>query len=80
VEYFDFNEFLGSVKERISFVGELDDFADEAKAISPDREDWAYFAAALVADAPIWSNDKALKKQDRVRVYNTAELLKELGL
>ena len=39
-----------------------------------------YFALALKLNCPIWSEDKALKKQSKVKVYSTSELLKEIGL
>ena len=53
-------------------------FKDEAKMISPDWKDCAFFAVALQRNCAIWSNEKRLKKQDRIRIYNTAELLEVL--
>ena len=44
--------------------------------ISPDEKDTAYFALALKLKCAIWSNDKKLKEQDKVTVYNTGELMK----
>jgi len=41
---------------------------------SPDPDDSEYFALALKLNCPIWSEDKELKKQDKVRVFNTKEL------
>lgn len=76
----DFDEFLDSVKESIELVQGGETFKKEAKEISPDRDDWSYFATAMMLGVPIWSNDKALKKQDRIKVINTGELLKELSL
>ena len=43
--------------------------------ISPDADDTAYIALALHLNCPIWSNDKKLKKQDKVKVITTKELL-----
>lgn len=45
-----------------------------AKIISPDPNDVAYFALALTLDCPIWSNDKAQKEQEFVRVFSTQEV------
>jgi len=43
---------------------------------TPDPDDMAYFALALKLNCAIWSNDKKLKEQDKVKVYNTHELSK----
>jgi len=58
----------------------LSEWIKEGAAISPDPDDTEYFALALKLNCPIWSEEKRLKKQSKVRVYNTVELLKELGL
>lgn len=39
-----------------------------------DINDVLFFATALSFDALIWSDDKALKNQDKVRVLNTKEI------
>ena len=46
-----------------------------AKKISPDENDFMYFALALKLNCPIWTNDKKLKEQDKVIVWNTKELI-----
>ena len=50
-------------------------FVDEALTISPDEKDAMYFALALRRNAAIWSNDKKLKEQDKVKVYSTQEII-----
>ncbi|VVC00827.1 PIN domain protein [uncultured archaeon] len=55
-------------------------FEDAAIAISPDHDDWAFFAVALQRNCAIWSNEKRLKNQDKVEVYNTEELLEILQI
>lgn len=47
----------------------------EAKRLSPDYEDFPFFALALAMKIPFWTNETRLKKQDRVQVYNTKEIL-----
>lgn len=47
----------------------------QEKEISPDKDDFPFFALALAKGIPIWSNDKKLKSQDVVKVYSTKELL-----
>jgi len=43
-----------------------------------DEKDTYYIALALKLNCPIWSNDTDLKKQNKVKVYTTKELLEEL--
>ena len=47
----------------------------EASGISPDHDDWPFFAVAAHLSCPIWSNDKRLKKQKKVAIYSTEELV-----
>ena len=60
------------------------DFLSEANKISPHRKevtkDGPYFALALSLNCPIWSDETAFKRQSKVKVYTTSDLLKELGL
>ncbi|MDO8624464.1 MAG: PIN domain-containing protein [Candidatus Diapherotrites archaeon] len=60
-----------TVIEKMGYAG----FLQEAQRISPDPNDTPYFALALKMDCPLWSNDSALKKQSRVPVFSTTELL-----
>ncbi|MFH1774623.1 MAG: PIN domain-containing protein [Methanobacteriota archaeon] len=41
-----------------------------------DEKDSPFIAVAMVLNLPVWSNDKALKKQKRVPIYSTDEILK----
>ena len=53
----------------------------EANKISPHGEetkDDPYFALALAFNFPIWSDEGAFRKQSKVKVFTTAELLKLL--
>lgn len=52
---------------------------EEAVAVSPDADDAMYFALAMKHNCAVWSNDKALKKQDKVMVFGTSELLRKLA-
>lgn len=53
-------------------------FIVEAETFSPDPSDAIYFALAMKLNASIWSNDKRLKKQDKIKVYQTSEILQIL--
>ena len=78
----DFDVFVGILKLRIKSVL-IEEFSDkllEAKKICLDEKDIPYFALALKLDCPIWSGDKKLKEQEKVRVYNTKELVENFGL
>ena len=67
---------LDILKERITLIPdeELINFVQEAEEITPDPNDMTYFALALKLSCPIWTNDKKLKQQDKVKIYHTHEL------
>ena len=48
----------------------------QGKEISPDPNDVLYFALALKLNCAIWSNDTRLKKQYKVKVYSSSEVMK----
>ncbi|MFH1443083.1 MAG: PIN domain-containing protein [Candidatus Micrarchaeota archaeon] len=67
-------------KQLFSRIGIVPDSAfsyleEEAREFSPDPDDFRYFELALGLDLPIWSNDRMLKKQEKVEVYTTEELV-----
>ncbi|MBU1201624.1 MAG: PIN domain-containing protein [Nanoarchaeota archaeon] len=55
-------------------ITELEKHYDKAKRITPDKDDTYYFALALKNNCPIWSNDKKLKTQNKITIYNTTEI------
>ena len=55
---------------------EYKEFIDDAEKISPDEKDIIYFALALKLNCAIWSGDKKIKEQDRIKIYSTEELTK----
>jgi len=54
---------------------ELKKFHKKASEICPDKNDTEYFALALKFNCPIWTNDKKLKEQNKIKIYSTEELL-----
>jgi len=74
----EFFRLLEILKRRIVIVPleELVSYVEEAEKLTPDPDDMAYFALALKLNCAIWSNDKKLKDQNRIKVYNTHELSK----
>ncbi len=74
----EFSRLLEILQRRIIHIPHFDlvNFVEEAEKITPDPDDMAYFAAALKLNCAIWSNDKKLKEQNRIRIYHTHELSK----
>lgn len=50
-------------------------FAQEAEKFAPHGKDVEYFALAISLNCPIWSNEKAFKKQSKAKIFSTDELL-----
>ncbi|MBI5872157.1 PIN domain-containing protein [archaeon] len=55
-------------------------FIEKAEKFSPDLKDTLYLALALKLKCAVWSNDKKIRNQNKVRIYSTGELKKELNL
>lgn len=77
----ELNDLVYDLKKVIRVVPkkEFDPFFEEAKQLTSDEDDVPYLALALKLKIPIWSNDKKLKTQDKVKVYSTEDLKKELN-
>ena len=77
----EFFRLVETLKRRIIIVPleELVPYIEEAEKLTPDPDDMAYFALALKLNCAIWSNDKKLKEQNKIEVYNTHELNKLSG-
>lgn len=78
----EFYKIFKLIKEIITIIPEKEiiDFINKAKQISPDIDDTIYFALALKLNCPIWSNDKKLKEQNKIKIYSTKEIINELNL
>jgi predicted nucleic acid-binding protein len=78
----EFSNLLAVLKEKIRLVpeNEFSGFMQAARdLLSGHEKDAAYMALALRFNCPIWSEEKLLKKQDKVVVLNTKELHALLG-
>jgi predicted nucleic acid-binding protein len=75
-----FNERKQKIFSQIKFIefSEYTSFIEEAVKNIPDKDDAPYFALALKTKLPVWSNDKELKKQDKVTVLSTEDLIQIL--
>ena len=72
----EFFKLVETLKRRMVIVPlkELSPYVEEAEKLTPDPDDMAYFALAFKLNCAIWSNDKKLKEQNKVKIYNTQEL------
>ncbi|MBN1859831.1 MAG: PIN domain-containing protein [Candidatus Thermoplasmatota archaeon] len=69
------HDILKESEIRIISLIELKPYREQAKRISPDPKDTPYFATALKMNCAIWSNDKALKQQQRIKIYSTEDII-----
>ena len=74
----EFYKLIETLKRRISLVPleELIPYLNKAEKICPDPDDVVYFALALKLNCAVWSNDKDLKKQNKIKIYHTHDLMK----
>tara|TARA_Y100000310_G_scaffold328291_1_gene396206 strand:+ start:18 stop:422 length:405 start_codon:yes stop_codon:yes gene_type:complete len=72
-----FNKELDKLKKIASFEDktQYQDYLKEAEAISPDRDDANFLAASLKHNCALWSNDKELTRQNKVKVINTENVV-----
>jgi len=78
----EFARLLEVIKRRIQIIPqeESTSFTHEAQAMFPHHtKDTPYLALALKYNCPIWSEEKLLKKQQKIEVYNTLELRAIVG-
>ena len=72
-----FDHFLNELKDSIQLIKRIDysDFLVDAMLLSPDEKDADFFALCLKNSCPIWSNDLTLKKQEKIKVLTTKEII-----
>lgn len=78
----EFWSIFTKIKEIATIVPKEDfeEYLEEAEEFCPDPDDVMYFALALKLKCPIWSNDKKLKEQDKIKIYSTEDLIEKFGL
>jgi len=76
----ELGEVFEFMKKQIIIVSskEFIEYKNEAMKISPHSKDVPYFALALAFNAAIWSDERAFKKQNKVKIFSTEELKKIL--
>src|SRR3989344_3852605 len=77
----EFFRLIETLERRIAIIPleELIPYIKEAETLTPDPDDMTYFALALKLNCTIWSNDKKMKEQNKIKVYHTNELSKING-
>lgn len=50
-------------------------FLQRAAKITSDKDDIDFLALALAKKYPVWSNDKELKKQNKIKILTTKEVI-----
>ncbi|MFH1750215.1 MAG: PIN domain-containing protein [Candidatus Micrarchaeota archaeon] len=78
----EFEQLAIKLLSRLKFIDDesLKPYLPAAESLVADEKDQFYLCLALKMNAAIWSNDKALKRQKRVKVYSTDEMATEFGL
>lgn len=74
----EFNKLLSIFERRIKFIPEEEfkEFISNACKIFPEHsKDAPYLALALKFNCVLWSEERLLKKQDKIKVLNTRELI-----
>ena len=73
-------EVFSFIKEQVKTLPfkEFNSYAAEAESLAPHEKDTQYFALALAAKSPIWSQEKSFLKQSKIKILDTDRLLKEL--
>ena len=79
----EIQKLINLILKKVTIVPEniLDKYREEAVIIIGhiDPDDVLFIACGLAyPDSIIWSDDKKLKKQSRIRIQNTSEILKVL--
>lgn len=74
VEFIPLDEYSPSFRNALSIADKLPEqqYLEFVKDID-------FYALALKAGCPIWSNDKMFKKQTKLLVFNTKEIIELLG-
>ncbi len=83
IDEIEFLFLLSLLEKRVEVFSksEYEKFLTEAEGLLPGHlKDVPYFALALKLNCTIWSNEKRLKKQDKVKVFSTRELLESFKL
>ena len=73
----EFNSEIVRLKSFVKFIpkNNFHGFTEESQKIAPDKDDTDFLALCLKLNAPLWSNDKELKKQNKIIVLDVKDIL-----
>lgn len=73
----EFNDTRSNLAIAVEFIPleEYEKFLIPALKFSPDPNDVDFLALAMKLKLPLWSNDFLLKKQNKVKIFSTLDLL-----
>ena len=73
----DFIKRKKEIFDKIKFIkfSEYEELIKEAKSYTKDIDDAPYIALALKLGCSIWSNDKRLKEQSKIKVLSTEDII-----
>ncbi len=73
----EFESYINELKLKVKFIPlkDYEIFKKEALQISPDKKDSDFLALTLENSCYLWSNDSLLKKQNKVKVLTTEEII-----
>ena len=73
----EFDDARSNLAIAVEFIPleEYKQFLKPALKFSPDPNDIDFLALAMKLKLPLWSNDSLLKKQIKVRIFSTLDLL-----
>ena len=76
----DFIKRKKEILDKIKFIkfSEYKELIKTAKLYTKDIDDAPYIALALKINYPIWSNDKRLKEQNKVKILSTEDIIEIL--
>jgi predicted nucleic acid-binding protein len=77
----DFAKLIAILLSRINIIpeAEFSHLTNEALKLVTHSEDAPFIALSLSRGIPIWSEDKALKRQSLIKIFSTEELIKLLS-
>ena len=77
----EFEELSKKLLSKIRIIAheELVPYMPASKSLIKDEKDLIYLACALKEDTIIWSDDKEFRKQNRIKIRTTEEMVKEFG-
>ena len=80
INHVKFKKYLDDLKKFVIFIDKKNysDFLKDGAKISPDKADSHFFALCLKNSCPLWSKDSLLKKQDKIKVLSTEEIIESL--